>query len=224
MGKKGFRSELETVEEKRIPSVEEIERFVEEAGSDDLPTFGGKHVGGIYIQQVPDEIAPAIHAMLMRGESLRSFLEIGSAAGGTAYLIHHYFRPETIVLIDTNQHSRTVNRPQVLSGIPYKELIGRSDADAIIAQAGEFGPYDLIHIDGDHLYPAVRRDVDAYLPFLSDGGFLMLHDSALPEWGVARVTEELKASAKTLGLEFLGDFRTKKHSRVLGVALFRRFA
>jgi len=36
---------------------------------------------------------------------------------------------------------------------------------------------DLIFIDGDHSYDAVRRDVNEWLPKLKKGGILMLHDA-----------------------------------------------
>jgi len=67
-----------------------IEQFVLDAGSDDLPTFGGSFEGGIHCQQIPDEIGPCIHAILGSGLDLRSYLEIGVAAGGTTFLFDHF--------------------------------------------------------------------------------------------------------------------------------------
>jgi len=204
-----------------IPAVEEIIRFIEDAGSDHLPTFGGKHVGGIYVQQIPDEIAPCIHAILESGEPIRSYLEIGVAAGGMTYLMDHYFHPSTNVLVDTNEHPRCVNRPQVLAGIRTTEVIGKSgDKNVRDAVIGLGHAYDAMMIDGVHDYENVKRDVDLYAPFLRDGGFLMLHDSVLHQWGVARVVAELKNNPAFLSV---GEW-TSKTTTPCGVALFQKVA
>ena len=199
-------------------NLEDIENFVLEAGSDDLATFGGFFEGGIHCQQIPDEIAPCIHAILESGQMINSYLEIGVAAGGTTYLIDHFFHPKTIILIDDNKHHKAGLRPQILSKVDYQVLIGRSQEENIISKAHETSPYDLIMIDGDHLYVGVKIDVDAYLPMLSLGGLLALHDSAIPEWGVGRMVRELKQDED---FEFIDEYVSKKH-KPCGIALFRR--
>ena len=40
------------------------------------------------------------------------------------------------------------------------------------------GPIELLFIDGDHSYEAVRRDAELWLPRLMDGGTVMFHDAA----------------------------------------------
>lgn len=40
------------------------------------------------------------------------------------------------------------------------------------------GPIELLFIDGDHSYEAVRRDAELWLPRLMDGGIVMFHDAA----------------------------------------------
>jgi SAM-dependent methyltransferase len=200
-------------------SVEEIERHIEEIGSDDLPTFGGTWQGGAYIQQLPDELAPCIHALLASGVPIKSYFELGVAAGGLTLLIDHYFKPETIVLLDTNQHPRCVNRPDVLKGIKYEEVIGESAGDSTLARVANLGySYDLVVIDGVHYYENVKKDVAMYAGFLRNGGFLMLHDSALHNWGVPRVVAELKNDP---AWEFIGEWASTKMSPC-GVALFQR--
>lgn len=202
-----------------IPTVEEIGRFIEDAGSDDLPTFGGKHVGGIFIQQIPDEIAPCIRAILESGEPIGKYFELGVAAGGMTYLMNHYFHPETIVLVDTNEHPRCVNRSEVLAGIRTTEVIGKSGDEHIRdAVAGLGHVFDAMMIDGVHYYENVKKDVEMYAGFLRNGGFLMLHDSALHNWGVLRVVAELKENP---AFQFIGEW-TSKTMTPCGVALFQR--
>lgn len=202
-------------------SLQSIENFVIEAGSDDLPTFGGKFVGGVHCQQVPDEIAPCISAIMESGFPVRSYLEIGVAAGGTAFIFDHFFKPDYLVLVDDNKHHKTGLRADILKHVPTHEIIGRSSDEACVASAAALSPYDVIVIDGDHLYAGVKIDTLLYLPMLRPGGFLVLHDSALPAWGVARVVRELKADPD---MEFVGEYVSVKHPAPLGVALFRRAA
>lgn len=52
-------------------------------------------------------------------------------------------------------------------------------------------PVDLLWIDGDHRYEAVRRDVDVWLPYLTSSASIVLDDSTNPELGPTRVVDEL---------------------------------
>jgi len=204
----------------RIPTVEEIEQFVVDSGSDDLPTFGGTHVGGIHIQQIPDEIAPAIHAILKSSQCIEAYLEIGVAAGGTTFLFDHFFHPEKIVLVDDGKHWKASFREGVLRDVPHTFLRGNSQDPAVAGQVAEVSQdFDLIIVDAGHAYDAVKADVTTYLPMLRKGGFLVLHDSALPEWGVGRVVQELKDEGE---LTFVAEYVTRAAVRPCGVALFRK--
>lgn len=199
-------------------TIEEIRQFIIDAGSDNLAVFGGSYEGGIHIQQVPDELAPCIHKMMVSGESIGSLLEIGAAAGGTTFVLDHFFGPGTIVLIDDNKHPKHTLRPDILKDVSREELIGSSRNRDIIARAK--GPFDLILIDGDHSYQGVKEDVDNYLPKLRKGGFLLLHDSATRQWGcdVPLVVEELKQGMKVLLIEEYVSHDGPK----CGLALFRK--
>lgn len=199
-------------------SVKNIEQFIIDAGSDDLPTFGGSFQGGIHCQQIADELAPCIRAIIESGIKVRSYLEIGVAAGGTTFLFDHFFKPENMVLVDDNKHHKAGLRPDILKHVPAHEIIGRSADESSVAAAAALAPYDVIVIDGDHLYTGVKIDTLLYLPMLRKGGFLVLHDSALPEWGVERVVRELKLDPS---VEFIGEYVSSNHTRPLGVALFR---
>ncbi len=203
----------------KTPSVKDIEDFVLDSGSDDLPTFGGKFVGGVHCQQVPDEIAPCIHAIMEGGLPFYSYLEIGVAAGGTAFLFDHFLKPDCMVLVDDNKHPKAGLRPDILKHVPAHEIIGRSEDESSVAAAAAFAPYDVIVIDGDHSYAGAKIDTLLYSPMLRRGGFLIMHDSARPELGIARVVRELKFDHE---LDFVAEFVSAKHPRTLGVALFRR--
>lgn len=198
-------------------ATEIIERAVLAAGSDHLGTFGGDREGGACVQQVPDEFARFV-ALVLQGPPVGAYLEIGSAAGGTAYIVHHLLRPRRMVLVDDNGHGRHAERDRVLQGIERTEIIGRSQDPEIIAQVAQRAPFDLVFIDGDHSYSGCRADADNYLPMLTRGALLAFHDSAIADWGVCRVVDELKRDQR---LAFVHEIRSERQ-RPLGIAVFRR--
>ena len=203
-----------------IDKTREIEQYVYEAGCDDVGTFRGKFEGGIQAQQIPDEIAPCINAILESGEMTKHYLEIGVAAGGTTRIMHHFLKFDQIVLIDDNQHPKAHIRPYILDGIKHIEIIGTSLAQGTIDKLKSLNlMFDVIFIDADHSYLGISRDVKLYREFLRPGGFLILHDTLLPEWGPIYATAELK---KDKEMKFLGEYATKKPMKQLGVTLFQR--
>lgn len=79
--------------------------------------------------------------------------------------------------------------------------------------------YDIVFIDGDHTYEGAIADVERWLPGVTDGGHLILHDALFPSperpwarpWkveGVHRVREELLARP---GLSLAGRAGTLAH-------------
>jgi len=65
--------------------------------------------------------------------------------------------------------------------------------------ANKEGKFDLLYIDGSHVYSDVKIDVSFYLPMLNVGGFLIMDDASAripniygwPGWDdVARAIEE----------------------------------
>jgi len=200
-------------------SVAGIKQFILDAGSDSLQTCGGNYEGGIYLQQVPGELAPCLIELLKYKNEIKSYLEIGSAAGGSAYIFNHFFNLNKIVLVDDNKHHWAGLRKGTLKDVNYREIIGRSESEESIRTISDFNMlFDLIMIDGDHSYTNTKLDVTLYLRFLRSGGFLFLHDTVYSPQGNGRVARELKAD---IGMEFVGEYIAEKGPK-LGIALFRK--
>ncbi len=82
---------------------------------------------------------------------------------------------------------------------PYVEII-RSRSDAATREWSE--PIDLLFIDGDHSYEAVRQDWLAFSPFVRPFGVVLFHDTLWDlrpdparhraDMGVPRLVEELR--------------------------------
>jgi len=194
----------------------QIEQFIIDAGSDSLAVFGGAYEGGIHIQQVPDELAPCIKKIMDSGEEIGAMLEIGSAAGGTCFIMQYFLRPGSIQIIDDNNHPKAWLRPGILRNIAFDEIIGSSRDPEVIRQA--VFDIDLLIIDGDHSYEGVKADIDNYLPMLRKGGFLVLHDTIFDDWGVGKMVAELKEGTKVMFIEeYVSDGPHK-----CGLALFRK--
>ena len=56
-------------------------------------------------------------------------------------------------------------------------IVGSSFDPAMKRQLSENGPFDLLFIDADHSYPAVRSDFFAWGELVRNGGMIALHDS-----------------------------------------------
>jgi predicted O-methyltransferase YrrM len=198
-----------------IMNIKDIEQYIIDAGSDCLEVFGGKFEGGVNVQQIPDELAPCILAIIESGQIIKSYLEIGVAAGGLTSIMNHFFQPVNIVLVDDGLHHKAKYRTEILQEIKREEIIGDVHDAEVVKQAA--GSYDIIILDADLSYEGTAKEIFNYVPMLNPGGFLMFHDSVYST-DVARVVKELKQNED---FEFIGEYVSAKQ-KPCGVALFKR--
>jgi hypothetical protein len=84
---------------------------------------------------------------------------------------------------------------------PFSNLLRATFDDALT----RFHPnsIDVLHLDGLHTEPAVRHDVESWLPKLRPGGLLLLHDVRVrrPDFGVWKVWAELQQRSRSWTFE-----------------------
>jgi predicted O-methyltransferase YrrM len=137
--------------------------------------------------QVPNEIAGFMR--ILQTEPPARVLEIGTASGGTLFLLTRVARPDALLI------SLDLRRGQFGGGYPiWRGRLYRSfgrDAQRIRLVRGDSHsahsseqvrrllggePLDLLFVDGDHSYEGVKQDVVDYGPLVRPGGIVALHD------------------------------------------------
>jgi predicted O-methyltransferase YrrM len=98
-------------------------------------------------------------------------------------------------------HRRSREYPEAETEAEFLANLARNGLAAVVeplvmtsddAAARIAGPVELLFIDGDHSYEAVRRDAELWLPRLIDGGTVMFHDVATAAYsGPRRVVREM---------------------------------
>ena len=173
----------------------------------------------------PNQIRSEIEALLdlLAKDSPRTVLEIGTARGGTLFLLAHVAGADaTLVSIDLPysgpcgnagyppafeplfaSFGREQQTIELIRGDSHKDET-RASVERILGQRA----VDFLLIDGDHTEAGVRRDFSLYSPLVRDDGYIALHDivPGRPELsgGVPDFWKELTASRSTQ--EFVHDW------------------
>ena len=140
----------------------------------------------------------------------RHVLEIGTARGGTLFLLTESAAPDAHVVSLDLPHGRNGGGYPAWKAEIYRRFArgGRritllranshlpESRELARAEAGPQG-FDLIMIDADHSYAGVKTDFELYAPLLAPGGMIVMHD-ILPnrfdaEIDVAPFWQEVKA-------------------------------
>lgn len=130
--------------------------------------------------QIRSEIASLL--ALLREEQPRRVLEIGTANGGTLYLLAWACAADARILsLDIRDFDPIHRRIFESFGRARQKVSfmqGDSHVDATRDAVREFlgGPLDFVLIDGDHSAPSVRRDYELFAPLVRPGGLIALHD------------------------------------------------
>ncbi len=164
----------------------------------------------------------------------RRVLEIGTARGGTLFLLCRFAAPDaTIVSVylpygrngggyprwKERHYQNFTTQDQSLHLIRANSH-ARETVDTV-RDLCESGSFDFILIDADHSYDGVKQDYRNYRPLLSKGGLLALHDvlpnTKDPSIDVARFWLELENDPNVVTNTIIAD----RSQGMYGIGLVR---
>ena len=180
--------------------------------------------GTHYIQN-PNEVADLLFFLKKHERNkkfkLKSFLEIGFAAGVNNSFINKFFNFKNIVAVDI-VNNVGINTQTFFANLRFKKITlvcGDSTEAGTIQRVKLMGPYDFIFIDGGHEYKTVKRDFIHYSKFLSKYGIIAFHDikSHLFVPGVPEFWNEFKKINKKKWI--IKEFFDPGHVQETGIGL-----
>lgn len=116
------------------------------------------------------------------------WLEVGSYGGESATLFLGFPQIATLDCVDQWAAAAAGLRARFFVEIASGRCrVHQVSSLAFAAQAGE---YDVVYIDGDHSYEAVRGDIAAYSTKVAGGGWLCGHDYHAGYPGVIQAVDE----------------------------------
>jgi cephalosporin hydroxylase len=133
----------------------------------------------------------------------RTMMEIGTANGGTLFMMTRICAPDAMILsLDLPGGPFGGGYPE--DRVPLYEAFAmpgqtvqliRADSHhreslSKVRQLLDRRTLDFLFIDGDHTYEGVRQDFEMYSPLVTPGGFIAFHDIVYAE-GVQRFWAEV---------------------------------
>lgn len=179
------------------------ERLVEKVsglGTGSRDVFGPQHkfVGGHMVQQDVHELSCLVMALRTikrkryaggsdgffadsRLPPAFRYLEVGSASGGTAKLLHEEVGFDQMVSIDLPQGDVCHLKYERFKEFPIHWYEGDSTSYEAVKWLvdKDYGPFDVVFIDGDHHRNGIMRDIGLYRPFVAPGGIMVFHDTVV---------------------------------------------
>lgn len=128
--------------------------------------------------QDPREIVAFVE--FARSRDPRTFVEIGTEAGGTNFLVGRALESlERVVAVDVWVRNRSRLRRYARPGVAFTAINGDSSSEttvARVARALEGRRIDLLFIDGDHSLAGALADLRLYRPLVAPHGLIAFHD------------------------------------------------
>lgn len=192
-----------------------LAEVVRETGDGLLLEIAGRQTADVHASPAPlvasqrrDELLP----FLERVERLRPrrICEIGTAGGGTLFLLTRVAAADAIVVyvdLELPWFAERARARLARNGQRVVGITGDSHDPATrdrVVEALRDEPLDVLFIDGDHTYEGVKADFDLYARLVRPGGIVALHDinpdhdaAHAISGEVPRFWEELKRTHRT---------------------------
>ena len=163
----------------------------------------------IGLRQVVVELDDLFEFMLRAGRTIKTFVELGSWQGGTAWVFAEFIQPGgKLILVDHAEAEHTLKPARrVIKQLSkdYEVIYLSTTTRKALPQVTKLvgGKLDYLHIDSDHEYKAVKWDYEHYAPLVRSGGLIQMHDVALTgrrgkhRFEVCRLWNEIKPGLTT---------------------------
>jgi predicted O-methyltransferase YrrM len=197
----------------------------------------GFNYAGITV--APWQVAPEIAAFMriLEAEPPERVLELGTASGGTLFLLTRVAAPDALLISVDLRRGRFGGGYARWRAPLYRSFardaqtvrLVRGDSHSAesrrrILRLLDGNALDLLFVDGDHMYEGVQQDLADYAPLVRPGGIVALHD-IVPggpgkhgdPGGVPVAWQELKAVHPDT-IEIVDDWEWGS----CGIGLFRR--
>jgi hypothetical protein len=176
-----------------------IERIDYIDGQSKIPMYEDGYGKGPYVkdvqysvQQVKSEALGFIQACI--DHRVESILEIGLGVhGGFHMLLSQFFDNVTTVELESvliKVYQNSIRDPKYNDIVKNNKLISGDSAKLDISLLNK--EYDMIFIDGNHTYEALKNDFHKYYPLCKSGGIMAMHDSHDKRLGCYLFIEELR--------------------------------
>ena len=155
-----------------------------------------------------------------------SILEIGVHRGEFSRQLYNNFKPQKLVLVDpwiafddpvykNSWYGNSDDLGQKKQDLYYSEIkknfmkeISEKKVEIHRVLSDEYfkkknNMFDLIYIDGNHLFDFVKKDIYNSLQVLNKNGIIVLDDYRLKGWWNDGVTKAVKYSIKNYGIKVL---------------------
>jgi hypothetical protein len=200
-----------------------LDVLISKLGSNAPEYFLHEYGGGLELQQVPKELSDLSRYLLERlaGRNV-NYLEVGIGSCATLIFLSEFLNRHninvTLSAVDNFDYYKKGQLEQQKARVEWcVENLGLTffNCDSSTSAIDSFlinQVFDVILVDGDHSYEGCLLDLATCLPFLKEGGILILHDvTSLACPGVGRVYEFAK--------KYFKSFTTISHSATCGIGI-----